>query len=66
MVITAETVHDPIPLTVGETRRLFNLHTRNTRPRKPTNDGPAGDAATKQSPGSHTTPAGSTDHGTLL
>ena len=30
--ITDETGHDLIPLTAAEARRLFNLHTRVTRP----------------------------------
>ena len=48
--ITDETGRDLIPLTAAEARRLFNLHTRITRPRRSTSNGQTGAATGRPAP----------------
>jgi hypothetical protein len=56
--ITDDHGRDLIPLTAGEARRLFNLHTHVTRPAHSTSTGQAGDATARPAPGNRTTHAG--------
>ena len=56
--VTDENGRDLIPLTAAEARRLFNLHTRVTRPADSTSNGQPGDADARPPPVNLTTPAG--------